>query len=261
MGVYNCKNFDLLRASVKSICSQTFTDWELIICDDGSTNNSLEVLHDLEKLDNRIRIITYKRNRGLAYALNRCIEIARGKYIARQDDDDISLPSRLEKEVNFLEDNPNYSLVGCNASIFNDNGKWGIYKCPEKPSKKDFLWNSPFLHPSVMIKKQDLIDSDCYRVSIETSRCEDYDLFMRMYSLGLVGYNLQEVLYCYRIENGQVKHRPMLLRVQESIVRFKGFTKLHILFIGIPFIVKPILLGLIPQSLFRFINKAKYLNN
>lgn len=157
MGVYNCKNFALLRKSVDSILNQTFRDYEFIICDDGSTNDTLKELHDIAQQDDRIRIVAYKKNRGVNHALNRCLSVAIGEYIARQDDDDISKPKRLEKQVEFLDVHSEYSIVGTCANVFDDKGVWGEYKVPEKPKKNDFLWNNPFMHPITMTRKFELL--------------------------------------------------------------------------------------------------------
>lgn len=104
MGVYNNKNFDLLEKSVESIITQAFTDWEFIICNDGSVNETLRQLDKIAAKDSRIKVLSYSQNKGLNYALNECLQCAKGEYIARQDDDDISKPERLEKEMLFLDE-------------------------------------------------------------------------------------------------------------------------------------------------------------
>lgn len=259
MGVYNCKNKKELFNSVNSIINQTFEDWELIICNDGSDDNFTKTLLDeIKKLDRRIKCIEYEQNQGLAYALNECINFSNGEFIARQDDDDISNPQRLEKQIKYLENNTNIALVGTNATIYNSTGIWGRMNVPKYPNKRDFLWNSPFIHPSIMIRKNDILSVGGYRVSKETRRCEDYDLFMRMYSMGKKGHNIQEELYQYRVENGENKHRPMKYRIDEAIVRYKGFKKLNILLIGLPYVIKPLIIGLIPQKIFKFIKSKQY---
>lgn len=146
MGVYNCKNYNLLRKSVESILQQTYKDYEFIICNDGSTNNTLEELKKIAQSDSRIKIISYEKNRGLNHALNECLAVSQGKYIARQDDDDVSKPERLKKQVQFLDENREYAIVGTCADVFDNNGIWGEYTVPEKPQKGDFLWNSPFMN-------------------------------------------------------------------------------------------------------------------
>lgn len=259
MGVYNCKDSKMLEDSVTSIINQTYKDWEFIICNDGSTNNTLEFLEKVAKLDDRIRIIGYEKNKGLANALNYCLKYASGELIARQDDDDISLPERFERQVAFLNEHKEYNLVGTIAHVYDDNGIWGTYGLDEKPSKSTFLWNSPFLHPSILMYKSDLLKLDGYRVAKETRRCEDYDLFMRMYAAGMRGYNIQEKLYKYRIvRNSDKKHRPMKYRIDEAVVRYKGFKAMGIFWKGFPYIFKPIIIGLIPQCIFKRIKEKTY---
>ena len=133
MGVYNCKSRKQITKSIQSIIEQTYTDWEFIICNDGSTDATLEMLNDLQKLDKRIHVISYSTNRTLAYALNKCIEVSKGEYIARQDDDDISEIERLSKQVEFLDVHSDIAIVGSTAKIFDDIGVWGHYRVAEKP--------------------------------------------------------------------------------------------------------------------------------
>lgn len=257
MGVYNCKNVELLWKSVQSIINQTFTDWEFLICNDGSTDNTLNELNKIASLDDRIRIISYSRNKGLCHALNVLIKASVGEYIARQDDDDISYPGRLEEQINFINNNQEYVVVGTAADVYDDNGVWGDYRVIEKPTKQSFFWNSPFIHPTVMMKKQVILKG--YRESKETRRCEDYDLFMDLYSQGYKGYNIQKKLYCYRIVNDpKMKYRPMKYRIDEAKVRFIGYKKMGILLRGFPYIFKPILIGLIPQKIVYEVKKAQH---
>ena len=259
MGVYNCKDYNMLRKSVESILQQTYKDYEFIICNDGSTDDTLEQLDEIARLDSRIKIISYEKNCGLSHALNECLAVSQGKYIARQDDDDISKPERLEKQVRFLEENPEYAIVGTCAEVYDDNGVWGEYTVPEKPQKDDFLWNNPFMHPTIMVRKTAYDAVNGYRIAHETRRCEDYDLFMRMYTIGQCGYNIQEKLYSYRIINDpEKKYRPMEYRVDEAVVRLKGYKSMGILLRGFPYILKPILIGLIPQKLLYKIKKGRY---
>lgn len=157
MGVYNCQNVGLLEKSVDSIINQTFQDWEFLICNDGSTDDTFIELKKIESRDSRIRILTYEKNRGLSHALNVCLQAAKGEYIARQDDDDVSKPERLEKQVDFLNEHSEYAIVGTCADVFDDDGIWGKYEVVESPSKKDFFWNSPFMHPTMMMRKMDIL--------------------------------------------------------------------------------------------------------
>jgi len=258
MGVYNCKRPDLLDRSIKSIVNQTFTDWEFIICNDGSSDPKTIGLLKIYEEDKRIRVISYDQNKGLAHALNECLKLSKGKYIARQDDDDVSKPRRLQTLYDFLEIHPEYAVVGSIADVYDDNGIWGEYRLKEKPEKKTFYWNSPFAHPTILMRRAVLEELDGYREAKETRRHEDYDLFMRMYAAGYKGYNIQEKLYEYRIVNGDKKYRSMEDRINEAVIRYKGFRCMRIFWKGIPYIVKPVIIGLIPQKLLKRIKQRQY---
>lgn len=262
MSVYNADNYQILLDSVNSILDQTFSNFEFIICDDGSTNNKTgKYLEKIRKLDNRIKVIGYKNNKGPAYCRNVCIRNAKGNYIAFQDDDDRSEKNRLEIEYNFLKKNPSYSFVGTIANVFEKDRIWGQFALPEKPTKKDFLWNSPFLNPSMMFRKSILQEAKGFRVSEETRRAEDYDLFMRLYAKGYKGYNIQKILFNYRInidDEKKKKYRSMKDRINEAKVRHRGFKILHLGYRSVPYVIKPIIIGLIPAPIFYEIRKKQY---
>lgn len=135
MGVYN-SNYDLLKKSIESILNQTYANFEFIICDDCSTNDVKKVIQEYQEKDSRIIYLKNDHNRGLAYSLNRCIDTSSGNYIARQDDDDISLETRFEKQVSFLNTNPQYDFVGCNHFLKDEGGIWGETKLISSPQKK-----------------------------------------------------------------------------------------------------------------------------
>lgn len=257
MGVHNCKNSEWLLRSVNSIIAQTYADWELLIVDDGSTDNTFEILQEIKKLDARIKIERYAENKGLAFALNYGIGLAKGKYIARMDDDDISREDRLEKQIAYLEAHEEIDFLGSIARVFNDNGVWGVLRMPEAPTKNDFLWNIPFIHPTMVFRKN-IFNAVQYSTDASNRRCEDYTLMMDLYSKGYQGHNLQDTLLDYYVENGAKKYRPMKDRVSEAIVRYRGYKKNGILLKGVPYILKPIILGLIPQFIFRKIKEIQY---
>lgn len=250
MGVYRCKSAEVLRASVESVIAQSYEDWEFLIVDDGSADDGMTwaAVKAAAELDSRIVPLRYEVNRGLAYALDYCLKRARGTYIARQDDDDLSRPERLLKEVDFLEAHPDIALVGTNAVVFDEEGSWGSFVRPMNPTKEDFLWGSPFIHPSILVRANSLRTVGGYRVAPETLLYEDYDLFMRMYAAGMRGHNLQEPLYRYRQSRITSKPRTMSARVREFKVRKKGFRELGLGARGIPYMLKPILLGLVPRG-------------
>lgn len=243
LGVYNPKEEDLNKA-VRSIIEQTFKEWELILYDDGSEKGAAERIRKLSQLDERIRWIRNEKNHGLAYALNQCMKLAEGKYIARMDADDLSKPERLEKQYRFLEGHPEFLWVGTNAGLFDRKGVWGCERMPEVPISEDFLKYSPYIHPSVMFRKKELRQNG-YRVSKLTRRCEDYELFMRLHAQGFKGYNLQENLFLYREEKESYKKRKIRFRVYEMMIRYQGFKRLHILTPAtMPYVLRPLAGGL-----------------
>ena len=120
MGIYNCAS--TLAEAIDSLLAQTYTDWELIMCDDGSTDNTIAVAESyVERCDN-ILLIQNEHNMGLPATLNHCLEYAESEYIARMDGDDISLPERFAKEVDFLDTHMEYALVSCYMICFDEHG-------------------------------------------------------------------------------------------------------------------------------------------
>lgn len=239
MSTFNPKGLEL-RRSVQSIIDQSYAFWELLIYDDGSDSEGQEIIEQVTKLDKRIRCLKGDSNRGIAVGLNECIKASKGEYIARMDDDDICLPKRFERQLEFLQMHDNYQWVGVLADLFDESGVWGRADRPEKPESKHFFHSSPFIHPSVMFRRDVLVATGGYSVSRTTSRCEDYELFMRLYSQGYKGYNLQEVLFQYQ-EESTVLRRSWKYCYYEALIRLHGFSQLEILSIKtFPYVLKPL---------------------
>ena len=258
MGVYNIENLWVFNKAVDSILNQTLSDFELIICDDGSSDNTYNILCDYEKKDYRIKVIQNKQNSGLEYSLNECLNIASGKYIARQDADDISKLNRLERQINFLEKNRDVGFVGSNVNLFDESGVWGKRILPEYPQKEDFLFTAPYVHGTLVFRKDMLMCVGKYKVSKITLRAEDYELEMRLYAAGYIGANIQEILY-YFLENEQTQaRRKFKYRIDETKIRAEGFKKLKIFPKCIPYIIKPLIVGIIPRFILKMIKKNKY---
>lgn len=249
MGTYRADE-ERVEKSVRSLLRQTFSDWELIVCSDGDEKERQEKLRAWEGVDRRIRVVGYEQNRGLAYALNEAAKLADGEYIARQDDDDEAYPKRLEREVEFLDEHPKTAFVGTLADMFDDVGVYGSCRLPEVPKKKDFLWTCPFLHPTILLRRDCFEKVGGYRVAWDTKRAEDYDLFMRLYANGCFGVNLQERLYKYRFPLTGKKRQGFFSRVGEASVRAKGFAKLKMGVKGVPYVLKPVFVGLLPKKLY-----------
>ena len=257
MGVYNTKNKEYLEKSLKSILNQTYSDFELIICDDGSTNDCIKWAKEIVNNDKRVVFIKNKSNRGLAYTLNHCLEVAKGKYIARMDDDDISHLDRFEKQMKYLKEN-NVDLVSNNINVFDENGIYNTLKYPKHITKKDFLFNSPIVHPSIMAKRECFDIVDGYRNISKTVRVEDYDLFMRMFSKGIKMDVIQEILLDYRDDRDNTKRRKKYkYRINEFKVRLEGFKTLKLMPIGLLYSIKPLIVGILPVSVITWIKKKR----
>lgn len=258
MGVYNQWNRQILKEAVNSILTQSLKDLEFIIYDDGSDSAVAEYIQEFAKLDERIVIIGAQENHGLAFSLNACIDRAKGEYIARMDADDISLPERLEKQVEFLAGNPEYMWCGCSAYVFDEKGVWGERKMPEVPVEEDYLRFSPYIHPSVMYRAQVFEENDGYKVSKETLRCEDYEIFMRLHKAGYRGYNMQESLFKYRENQESYGKRKFRYRVNEAKVRYRNFKEMEILFpLGWIQVLRPIAGGMVPTRFLAWIKHAQ----
>lgn len=255
LSVFNEKDEALLFAAVRSIIEQTCTDWEMILYDDGSDAAGREAIRRAASLDPRIHHIIGAENRGLAYGLNESLKVARGRYIARLDDDDISAPDRLARQVAFLEAHPEYQWVGCNLELFDAEGSWGRRIFPAVPQKRDFLKYSPYAHPSVIFCRETLDATGGYR---KRRKAEDYEIFMRLHAEGYQGYNLQECLYYYREDRRFSRPHTYASRVEEVRVRYKGFQRLGILNPGtLPYVIKPLLVGLLPRSAARYKHRLR----
>lgn len=258
MGIYNEQNNDQVKKAIESVLSQTYTDFEFIICDDGSKRECYDRLKEYCKVDSRIRLLRKEKNSGLAAALNQCLAEAKGEYIARMDADDVSKSERFEKQIAFLEKNPQYALAGCGAELIDNNGIWGKRLPIEKPQKNDFLWSSPFMHPTIMIRKRVLEELGGYVMEDYAERVEDYDLFMRLYAAGYKGYNLQECLFQYREDRNAYTKRKYKYRMNEARVRYRGYRKLGILPGHFRNVLKPLIVGLIPVCIMQKIRRKQF---
>jgi len=257
MGIYNCEK--TLEESIESIINQTFTDWEFILCDDGSSDNTLKIAKVYENKDNRIKVIKNDTNRGLTYSLNKCLNFSKGKYIARQDGDDISKPERLSKQIEFLLNNQlNINFVSTSISFFNEESFWGKTKPIEFPQKEHFIHHSPFAHAAVMIEKQALDCVDGYKDVFWTKRVEDYNLWFRLYAAGFRGANLSESLYEVRDDIDAFKRRKFRFRLNESIVRWNGYKMLKISKYQYVHVFRPILTAMLPHKFYIKIRSKLY---
>lgn len=260
MGVYNCEKY--LAESIDSILAQTYKNWRLIICDDSSSDSTYKIAEKYsKKFSNKIILLRNEKNMGLNYTLNKCIDVSDAKYVARQDGDDISEPDRIEKEVAVIEAHPEYSVVSSNAVLFDEGGKWGETSYVEKPSKDDFLINSPFCHAASIMNREKLLSVGKYSVNKKLLRVEDYHLWFKMYAKGYRGYNIQECLYRIRDDRDAEKRRTWRNRKNEFYVRRIGYRMLGFSFIKRLYAFRPILVWFLPKRLYTRLHRKKFEDN
>lgn len=253
IGAYNIEKVSTYIDSINSIINQSLKNIEIIICDDGSEDNTYQILKKFQTNDRRIILLRNEVNKGLSYTLNKCLKKAEADFIARHDLDDISVQYRLNREHLFLKQNKQYDFVGSNVALFDDNGIYAERIMIEKVKDKDFLFNNPFVHGSLMFRKTALLNVEGYRNKKWIYRNEDYDLLMRLYARGSRGYNIQKILYLF-FENTQAqKRRKFKYRINECYVRYFGFKKLNILSWNWLYIIKPLIVGALPLKVLKLL--------
>jgi glycosyltransferase involved in cell wall biosynthesis len=217
MAVYNGETY--LRDTVSSILNQTFRDFEYIIVNDGSTDNTENILARFT--DSRIIVIRNEQNRGLAYSLNKGLAIAQGNYIARIDAGDLAVPDRLEKQVTFLDQHPEIGIVGSYCSLVDEiSDIIGIARVPLQDLEIRWisLLTNPFIHPSVMFRRDILCQ---YHLSYEPTfqASQDYELWTRLLEY-TQGANLEDVLTVYRICSNSItsSHRNIQFQNQDIVI-------------------------------------------
>ncbi len=204
-----------LPQALDTIFNQSFTDFELIAIDNGSTDGTKDYLDTIS--DPRVRVY-HQEDQGLAAALNRGISLARGRYIARQDHDDFAAPTRISKQVAFLDSHPDYALVGTRAEIWVDDkpsGRFHDHPTDDQILRFDLLFNNPFVHSSVMMRKSALDHVGAYTTDPARQPPEDYELWSRIARQYRVA-NLPERLTVYREVPGsmsRVEEQPFLRKL------------------------------------------------
>jgi len=192
-----------LRSALASLYSQTFRDWELIAVDDGSTDSTPEILSAASSQDCRVRVLR-STGKGLVTALNTGLAACRGELVARMDGDDVCHPRRFEMQFQFMAENPEVGLVACSFRHFPRQGikvgmlayeEWQNTLASHEEICRDLFVESPFVHPSIVIRKQVLESVDGYR---DMGWAEDYDIWLRLAAQGCRFARLPETLFFWR---------------------------------------------------------------
>jgi glycosyltransferase EpsE len=260
IGVYNSEN--TIEKAVSSILNQTYSDLEIIISDDGSTDNTHAIIKKLSTLYDNIVVLHTNDNFGAAAARNSCLKVANGEYIAIMDADDYSAPERIAKQVDFLVKYQEYDFVGTKGIFFKDElvNILGCYWYCMNPQKDNFLMTLPFVHASIMFRREVMMHMGGYSTNRNYFRSEDYELLMRLYQAGYSGANINEPLYYIRLDENTYRRRKYHYRINEFIVRFEGFTALGLMPKGLIYALKPLIVGLLPIKLLILL-QVKYYKN
>lgn len=245
-----------LPEAIESILRQSYKDVELICCDDKSTDRSLSILREYEKkYPCKIKVIENRENRGQAYARNRCIERARGQFIAVMDSDDLCSDLRLEKQVAFLKSNASISFVGTGMTYFDEQGTWATKLMEEYPSREMYVPHAPFCLASCMFRKEVLVAVGGYNESPIYRSGEDYELVVSLLEKGYKGANICEPLYYCR-EDAEVykevstKERFMEALKTADVVRRLNLPRRYYLYV-----FRPLILALLPGKVYMKIHR------
>lgn len=256
MGIYNCA--DTLPAAIDCILAQTVTDWELILCEDGSKDNTYAVAEDYRRrYPDKIVLLRNEKNMGLNYTLNHCLSHATGEFIARMDGDDLCDPKRFEMQLAVLESRPEIAVVGTKLYLFDDKGVWGETDIIPEPKKEDLIHGTPFSHGSCMVRREAFMAVNGYSVDDKLLRVEDYHLWMKIYAKGYRGINLPQPLYSLRDDRDAATRRSFKARRNEAYVM-----RLIVKELGLPkwkliYSLRPLILGMLPVKLYQALHRAK----
>lgn len=202
--VYNCAEY--LKEAVDSVLNQTFKDFELLAINDGSTDNSVEILESYD--DERIRLVHNEQNMGLIATLNKGLDLCESPYIVRADADDICMSTRLEQQFNFMESNPEVGLSGTWYVGFTEKGEMPFktgYLTGDDDIRIKHLYQLHVSHGTSIIRKK-ILDEHNLRFDPDYQHAEDYDLFVRM-SQHCKLANIPEILYKVRYHEASVSHK------------------------------------------------------
>jgi len=210
-----------LEEAIKSVLNQTYSNFEFLIINDGSTDGTTKVLSEQKKLDKRIKLIIHKVNKGLVYSLNEGIKEARGQYIARMDADDLSYPNRLREQLSYMNNHQDCDVCGTWAKAINENGRQIFdMKAPTGSVLKYNFWKpSPLIHPSICIKKSVISK---YKFSAKFPRAEDYELWLRMGKAGIKMNNIPKYLLKYRINSNGISKSNQSEQKESSLNAFNA---------------------------------------
>lgn len=253
MGIYNCAS--TLGEALDSLYAQTYQDFKIILCDDGSSDDTYAMAKQYADEYDNIVLIKNERNMGLNYTLNHCLECADTEYIARMDGDDISLPTRFETEIAFLDTHPEYAVVSVPMIYFDENGDFRTGHGKGEIRKTDFLHGSPICHAPCMARTYAFKRVGGYAVDKRLLRVEDYNLWIRLYAEGYKAFMLDIPLYKMRDDRNAKRRRNWMTRKNEIYAMSTGFRLLHLPWYTQVFALRPLIAHIVPTWLYNIIHR------
>ncbi len=249
MGIYNCA--PTLQEALDSLYVQTYQGFKIILCDDGSKDDTLKIAEENAKKHENVIVIKNENNMGLNYTLNHCLEYADTEFCARMDGDDTCHPTRFEKEIKFLDEHPEYAIVSTTMHHFDEMGIFRTGMASGEPKPSDYPKGVPFNHAPCMIRTSAYKTVGGYSVSGKLLRQEDYHLWLKMYEKGFRGYMLNEPLYNMRDDRNAYARRNWISRRNEAYVKYLACKMLNLPFWYYMYCLKPIILYIMPQWLYK----------
>lgn len=257
MAVYNCE--DLVSDAIESILDQTYQNWELIICNDCSTDGTYNVVKKYaDNYPDKIILIENEKNSKLPYSLNHCLTYATGKYVARMDGDDVSLPTRFEKQVEFLRANPDIDLVGTGMEVYDGHKIIGTNISPSVVDKYSLKISTCFCHATIMTYKYVYDKLNGYSLEDRAIRVEDIDLWFRFFAAGFKGANLPDLLYRVTDDENAYKRRKFGLRIHAMKTLFYGYRLLKYPIHWYPLVLLPVIKGFAPKFVYTYFRNRKF---
>lgn len=255
MGIYNCAS--TLVEALDSLYAQTCQDFKIIMCDDGSTDDTYKVASDYASHHDNIVLISNDKNMGLNYTLNHCLEYVDTELIARMDGDDISMPDRFEVELQFLDEHPDFAVVSTPCTYFDEGGVFRKAYGRGEVKAEHFLWRSPVSHAPCMGRTEAFKSVGGYSVDDRLLRVEDYHLWFKMFAAGYKLYQMHESKYMMRDDRHAAHRRTWKNRFNEVYVKHIGYKM-----IGLPWYyqfcaLRPLLIQLMPNFIYRWMHKNR----
>ncbi|OGM93442.1 hypothetical protein A2333_02005 [Candidatus Wolfebacteria bacterium RIFOXYB2_FULL_49_7] len=253
MPAYNAEKY--IREAVESILKQTFSDFEFIIIDDCSTDDTWGIIQEYSKKDLRITVAKNERNLGISATRNKLISLSMAKYVAWQDADDISLPYRIESQYQFMEHNLQVGISGGSLEFFNEKGLLSVrkYATDDELLRKSLFKYSPVAQPAAMVRTSVLREVGGFDSTLP--QAEDLDLSLRIGTVSKFG-NLGKVLIRYRLSSNSITMSKMRENIKSTLIVRKRAVKLYGYNMTLPDRIAYVVTGLfqyIPTRLIYFV--------